>query len=212
MDVLYILGKESLARDEEIKYSLRSLEENLLDMGKVFVVGQCPQFLKNVTHIPAQDDTDCRWKNVHIKTLLACESPALSDDFLLMNDDFFLLEPVAVDEFPFYSLKGANGGPCGKDSFQVHCPIRFNKEMYKKMPFSIDDKACKSPRTMYANFYGAPPLPTCDYILNNDIDSPRYEEQVMKWPFFSISNSTMLHVRFTRWLASRYPIPSSYEK
>lgn len=211
MDAVYILGTGSECENQEIKYSVRSLEQHMLDLRNVFVIGEKPDCLPNAVHVPMKDPTIDKWKNAYLKIIRACEVLEISEDFFLMNDDFFLLDSVLGAEFPFYALKGSNGGPCGLHSFHIHCPMRLNKEMYIKMPFSVDIKACKSPRSMYANFYKAPPSFTTDFILRVGKGMRDADEQVKGWPSFSISNSAMHYNDFLLWLAEKYPTPSRFE-
>lgn len=211
MDVVYILGTGSQSGNQEIFYSLRSLERNMLDIGNVYVIGERPTKLPGVFHYPMEDPTKEGWKNAYLKTLFACNIPELSDSFLFMNDDFFLTEPFNGSDFPYYSLKDSNGGPCGPHSFHIHCPIVFNKEAYKKMPFSVDMKACKSARSLYANFYGGPPTFTKDFILPAGEPVIPYDEQIAEWPCFSIGDSAMLYSSFVLWLDEKYSEPSRFE-
>jgi len=55
IDVVYPLGSGSAWDNNELRYSLRSLENNLLDLGRVFVVGQRPPWLVEAVHIPMED-------------------------------------------------------------------------------------------------------------------------------------------------------------
>lgn len=212
MDVVYVLGKGSLADDLELRYSLRALEQNMLDLRLLYLVGERPDFLKDIVHIPVVDDTGSPEGNIYNKVMAASEDSVLSDDFLLMNDDFFMLEPFRGEDFPFYALKGSAGGSCGIHSFQVHCPIRFRKEWYRGMPFDPTSKACRSPRTFYANFYKAPPTFCDDFILRVGDGVGGYDEQVVSWPCFSVGDQAMLNADFVRWLDSRFAEPSRWEK
>ena len=45
IDVLYILGIGSKFGNEELKYSLRSLETYVKDYGRVFITGVFPPFI-----------------------------------------------------------------------------------------------------------------------------------------------------------------------
>lgn len=45
MDVLYILGSGSPFNNDELRYSLRSLEKNGVNVSRVIVVGENPGFL-----------------------------------------------------------------------------------------------------------------------------------------------------------------------
>lgn len=89
MDIVYLVKKT--ATNIELRYSLRSLM--FLPHNKVYVVGDLPSFLTNIEYIKAPTFTD-RYKTTtnHIK--LACELDSLSDDFILMNDDFFILQQI----------------------------------------------------------------------------------------------------------------------
>lgn len=211
MDVVYILGSGSLAGNAEIRYSLRSLERNMGDLGKVYVVGESPGFLRDCERVPANDDASDKWKNAYEKTLKACGLPDLTDDFLLMNDDFFFTEPFLGAEWPYFALAGSNGGSCGMHSFHIHAAIRLNKEMYIKMPFSIEQKACRSPRSFYGNFYKVKPRFCGDFVLRAARVCRDFDEQIKDWECFSVSDSAMLDESFREWLENKYPVPSSFE-
>lgn len=211
MDAVYILGTGSLVGDLEILYSVRSLATHMIDLRDVYVVGEKPSDLPGAIHVPAADTSKSKWENAYNKTLEACAIPELSDDFLLMNDDFFILEPFEGAEWPFYSLKNANGGPAGPLSFQVHCPIRLNKDWYSRMPSLVGMPKQFSPRSFYANFYKAPPTMTSDFILRTGEGVPLFDEQTIGWPCFSVSNSAFLSSDFNRWLFALYPNPSRFE-
>jgi hypothetical protein len=91
MDIVYLL-KES-KENEELRYSLRSLKNMPHD--KVFFVGGMPDFvnLDKVFHIPTLQDAN-RYKNTATGMLTACMCSKISDDFILMNDDFFIMTPI----------------------------------------------------------------------------------------------------------------------
>ena len=86
MDILYYIGGGSMHNNNELRYSLRSLQKHCRDLGKVWVVGNKPDFLQNVEYVWLEDK-DGWWKNAFSKTMKAIES-GISDKFLLMNDDF----------------------------------------------------------------------------------------------------------------------------
>lgn len=211
MDAVYILGKHSQAEDEELRYSLRALCTNMLDLRKVYVVGHLPDFLKDVHHIPCEDNHEKRWKNALEKTRLAATTDGITDEFLLMNDDFFPLEPFEGSDLPFYAVKGGEGGCNGKLDFQVHTPIRFKKDWYAQLPLTLDMSGDWSPRSFYCNFYGAPPTFITDPILRPGTNMPDFDTQSKERNFFSISNGAMCNVEFVTWLHDKYPNASPYE-
>lgn len=211
MDVVYILGSGSLVNNEEIRYSIRSLVENMIDMRNLYIIGEKPHFIQNVQHHFLPDSDKKSWKNVYNKIMFACEIPELSDEFLLMNDDFFLLEPFQGVCFPYYSLKGIDGGTCGRYSFQVHCPFKIYKEWFKKLPIDLSTKGNLSLRSFYANFTNQTPIPTTDPIIRTGNDYLKIDEQLIGRDFFSISDSDMLDPVFVNWLSERYPKKSRFE-
>lgn len=101
IDLVYVLGTGSKWKDNEIRFSLRSVEKYLKGYRNIYVVGECPSFLQNVIHIPATDEFDPAVNadgNMILKLLKACALPDLSDDFVFMNDDFVFLKPVVASE------------------------------------------------------------------------------------------------------------------
>src|SRR5690606_4266018 len=93
-------------------------------------------------------------RNIYSKVKYACNIEEVSENFLFMNDDHFLLSDFSAHEFP-YHYKGflsdtmlKNQGnyrktmnhtrkhllSAGKEQldFDTHCPIIYNKEKFIK--------------------------------------------------------------------------------
>lgn len=103
VDVVYVLGTGSKWNNNEIRFSLRSLEKNLKNFGRVFIVGECPDFLQNVIHIPARDIFNPQVNadgNIINKVLTACADLRLSNNFLFINDDHLVIKPIDVNAVP----------------------------------------------------------------------------------------------------------------
>lgn len=175
-DVLYILGRGSKHDDLELRLSLRCLEKNSKNIDKVFIVGNCPEWVQNVVHIPAED-TYQREQNHFQKVFRAIEG-GISDNFLLMNDDFFMLKSFDVRKYPYYvrgyleryenpsryqimlnnTLKYLkNMGINNPLAYNVHCPIIYNgKDFYSLKGFAEEHKRDDigySPRILYGNLF-----------------------------------------------------------
>lgn len=103
IDVVYVLGTGSRWNNNEIRFSIRSLVKNLKGFRNIFVVGACPSFLQNVIHIQAEDifapETNADGNIIH-KVLVACADERISENFLFINDDHIITEPVNVGEIP----------------------------------------------------------------------------------------------------------------
>lgn len=91
MDIVYLV--KNCQTNEELVYSLRSLVN--IPHDKVFVVGGCPSELdaSKIIHIPIVQSGN-KYKNTTNSLRYICQDSRVSDDFVLMNDDFFILEPI----------------------------------------------------------------------------------------------------------------------
>jgi hypothetical protein len=95
VDIVVTLGTGSINNDAELRFMLRSLEENFLDFGTVWIIGHCPDWLdqSQVRHIQFPDPWHHKDSNLICKVLRACVEPDLTDLFLIQSDDQFLLKP-----------------------------------------------------------------------------------------------------------------------
>lgn len=156
IDIVYTLGNGSTWNDNEIRYSLRSVQKHLSGFGRVYIVGKLPDFLTNVIHIPVDDERKgIADTNIMRKLKIACENPNISETFLFMNDDHYLLKPFEADKFPYYysgtisqyiRTRGADSygrrSMATKNSledrslptkyFDIHYPILYNKKAFLK--------------------------------------------------------------------------------
>jgi hypothetical protein len=90
-DFVYIV-KES-EDNNELRYSLRSLYK-FYPNNKIWIVGYKPTWIQNVNYISVKQDQENKWKNSVINIIEACKSKEISDDFILMNDDFVILKEI----------------------------------------------------------------------------------------------------------------------
>jgi len=234
MDIVYILGTGSVWQDNEIRYSLRSVFKNVLDLGNIFVVGEFPGWLQGVSHIPCRDDFGAKWRNAYMKTRAACENPNISENFLLMNDDFFILEPIKAAEYPYYystkillknSLKKARFKttphltaarlPVKRKNFlnfAVHRPVRINKKMYLEMPEPELKMLGFSPRAYYCNYYNLPGVGYRERNLQPRCREKDIEKMTKGQTDISMFSMTARSPVFQNWIKRKFPNPSAYEK
>ena len=99
-DVVYVLGRGSLWANNEIRYSIRSFEKYFENLRNVVVVGELPQFMHGVVHIPCNDkpgvNKDAR---MALKLTAACLDARVSENFIFCCDDMLLLAPLTADDF-----------------------------------------------------------------------------------------------------------------
>ena len=91
-DFVYILKENEI--NIELPYSLRSIEKYLSSyINKIFIVGYKPTWIKNVEYIKTVQGSN-KWKNSTNNVIQACKSNSISDNFILMNDDFFCCKEI----------------------------------------------------------------------------------------------------------------------
>jgi hypothetical protein len=88
MNYVYICRE---GNNEELRYSIRSVEANL-PKGNVWVVGGKPKWYTGL-HIPVKSGLG-KQRNAVQNLLMITESEEIPENFVLMNDDFFVVKPV----------------------------------------------------------------------------------------------------------------------
>ena len=118
MDIVYICRKGD---NEELRYSLRSVVKNLPE-SRVWVVGYKPKwYTGDFVSVP---DTSSKFNNIHNLIMHIAFDDRISDDFIMMNDDFFVVRPL--DTVPVY-----HGGPL-KDKINKYYELAPNSP-YNRM-------------------------------------------------------------------------------
>lgn len=98
-DLVYIIGPGD--DHDEFRHSLRSVAKNLPHR-KVFVAGQVPAFLTGIEGISLTPDSD-KYTNMRQSLTAALNHPDIGPEFVFMNDDFFVMQPVTYP-IPCYHL------------------------------------------------------------------------------------------------------------
>jgi hypothetical protein len=165
MDYVYICRE---GENEELKYSIRSVVKNT-NYSNIWVVGHKPSwYVGNFVEVL---DVKTKFGNILNCTKAITDVGAISDDFVLMNDDFFFLKyrnsmPVfhgglLKDKIDNYSVLGARKyaellrktykdllrqGIKDPLDYDLHVPMPMNKQLLSK---SIDK--AYFPRSGYGN-------------------------------------------------------------
>jgi hypothetical protein len=105
-DVIFLICTERAADEEynELRFALRSLDHNLREPGRVFIVGtQPPAWLRldRVVHLPVEDlPSPPLWKDYNLirKVNAVCHG-GCSPRAIVWMDDQFLLRPTRAGQF-----------------------------------------------------------------------------------------------------------------
>ena len=168
MDFVYMCRSGS---NEELKYSIRSVYANAPDPC-IWLVGGKPDWYKG-NHIPVAQSGN-KHENVRNNLRALCSSDKISNSFILMNDDFFIINKIS-------SVPYLHGGSLSKKvlsykdmsptskytkllvdtenklremninsplDYAIHVPMPIEKDKLSKVIY--DDL---SVRTMYGNIF-----------------------------------------------------------
>ena len=220
--VVYALGNGSHYRNAELRFSLRSIEKYLSNVANVVIVGNNPEGFKNFDHIPAKDPNMVPDTNIFNKLLLACESDKVTEDFLFVNDDHFLLDHFNAADFPYFycgtldyyvkssRIRGlyyrrvesvARKYPDGK-FFDVHTPILYNKKKFLALKDLYDYEKGMVIKSLYCNQYGV--TDTEEITDFKRLEPPNR-------PTKMLSTFPRVKASLFRFIEEQFPLASKYE-
>lgn len=234
MDIVYPIKKTTF--NEELRYSLRSLEN--IPHNKVFIIGDLPEFVneEKVYYIPAPK-LESRYKTTTNHLKLAILNDNISEDFIWMNDDFFILKPILEehlilnrglfrDQVASYHknhhpltnfdklvenamIQLKHLGFTNPISFELHCPIIINKENFKAIEDKINSDALHCcKRSVYGNYFMRDSKPIEDVkVLSKHIFREDIQGQL---PFISVSECCFNKIK--PFLEKKFPNKCKYEK
>ena len=235
IDVVYILGNGSTWQDNELRLSLRSLQEYVSGIGKVFLIGHKPGFISDeVIHIPYKDVYPNKARNIMSKVYRAAGDERLSENFMFWNDDYFALKRFSANKYPYYykcdlrhsaminrgeyklhcdaTLKILTDNGLPYKNFDCHYPIIYNKQKMREMvdKFDWNTRHGYILRSMYCNFYGIPGEIKKDCKTNTALPATHIPKLVENNHFLSIGENG-LNAAMKEYLKKRFPIKSIYE-
>lgn len=228
MDVVYICRS---GPNEELRYSVRSVEKNLPHR-KIWVVGQKPEWYKG--NFLEVKDNNSKYANARNNLLALVDSEEISQDFILMNDDFFIIRPVSKVNY-FYEgtldaraqkqeLLSTNGTytrwliqtaeslrALGIDSplnYELHIPMVMNKD---KLASVLKQKTSLW-RSLYGNLYevGGTEVQDVKIYPNGVREAQSYDWRGKTFPYISTQDASFSFVHKSL-LAEKFIHPSSIE-
>lgn len=231
-DLVYIIGSGTIWEDNELRYSLRSVEKHLQNIGQVWIVGRVPKWIKNVRSIHCKDATQFPATNIATKLIGVAGKEDLSQEFLYIHDDHFFTKDFDADTFPTLykgNLRDLNNKTdyqitvnntiralqdLGKGTldFDTHTPIRFDKykllAVLQSYNWQIPHGYCI--KSVYCNRLGL----WGEQIEDGKFFRSKDYEQLQFWfskhTIVSIDDMAMNNF-LKKHLQKTYPNPSKYE-
>ena len=225
-DIIYILQDELTT--EELRYSLRSVEENMPHRYVWFIGGQ-PKGLKPDRAIRHQQTGANKWEKIKSSMLEACKADELTDDFYLFNDDFFVMQRIKgafvnfadrtlTDRIKEFEQENAwlnhyarslvktreelKCLGCSEINFDVHMPMMFNKHNVAETL-----KKCSSPqmRSIYGNINKLP------YKEHRDVKVYSLDTVPVLPDFLSTNDNTFTNGKVGQYIRATFTRPSRFE-
>ena len=94
---------------QELRHSLRSIDKHFKGEYRIWIVGDLPPWTVNVNHIPHVRNNTINLTNCYdacSKLELVINHPEISEDFIYMYDDIYLLKDTSREEleYPLYAV------------------------------------------------------------------------------------------------------------
>lgn len=232
-DVVYFV--KNMPHNEELRYSLRSVEENL-KYRKLWIYGGLPLGIRPDARVKISQTQPTKWERVRNMLYEACQNDGITEDFWLFNDDFFILTPMAENMPAQYDgtltskideIEASHNGEqtewtsnlrrlrerlreAGKPelNYAVHKPMLINR---KKM-LEVLDKYPDEPmsRALYGNYWELGGVNSEDTKLTL-MRNRELAQNLKKWQFVSTSDESFAGGDIGRWLRDRFPYKSRFE-
>lgn len=218
----------------ELRYCLRSIEKHLKGVRNVFIIGcNIPAWVDNVGQIICGDKSGLENKewNIYNKIRVVCGVEEISDTFLFMNDDHYLLQDYNAAEMPYYYEGTINdhlqkrpstylksvantAAVIGGESlyYDIHTPILYNKNEFRRvMTYDWKIEYGYVIKSLYC--HGAKVTPTAgeDIKISCVEDRARLSARLTGKQYFSTSDNCF-GTSLTAMMNEFYPEKSKYEK
>ncbi len=228
MTAVYVLGTGSQWANNELRFSLRSIEKYLPICDNVLIVGTLPPFVTNCNYIKHPDKPGRKEFSIFSKIIAACKSDYVSEDFVFLNDDHFLLSEI--NELPYYyegtlsqkvasshghykaaTLNTINELPEEKQKyFDIHCPIIYNKRKFLELE-ETDWSREYVIKSLYANKQKFITVEeTIDLKINKNLEYAEIVAKLEGRKFFSIGDYG-INAAMKKVLFELYQNKSKYE-
>ena len=229
------------AAGEELRYSMRSAEANLTDLANVVLCGDIPDWFQGDAIVSpkwtkAQNKTRfgtrrwAKWIDSIVKLKKIIEDPRVTDRFLWMYDDTFIVRPTSIAGMLEPRASGKispkergntwriarartalaliNAGLPNWD-YSTHCPIVFDKQrLAQTIELFKPDTMPRVIESLYCNHHHTNPRSCRDFFHYRK--QPLADWNVPDWA--KIINVGGFNLRVREVIEPRFPEPCTSEK
>jgi hypothetical protein len=231
-DVVYFV-KDCIS-NEELAYSLRSLEENWT-YKRVWFCGGKPANLQPDRMFRIEQKGLNKYEKVRNMIRAVCENNEITEEFWLFNDDFYILQPIEEDIPPQYNKTllqyadyierkqgTADTHTCSlreaakvlaRDglttyNYEVHKPILINR----KKALEVLEKYPETPcfRSLYGNYWKVGGVDQHDMKIKK-LDYKRMDNVASFWRFLSTSDTSFREGNVGEFVRNKFNKISRFE-
>lgn len=226
MDYVYFVKNDE--RNEELRYSLRSLKN--ADVDTVWIVGYTPTWVKNVNSVRGNRYTQKEWA-VRDNVQIIADHSSMPDEVVVMNDDFFLMRRYTPtveyrgslrEQFAGLSNPGTwwgrslgttydhlrHTGIEDPVSYELHKPIPINRH---QMGEALATIVHVSPIPQWRTIYGNHVQPDAKQGKDCKIRRPQ-DEFDKRSPLLSTEDAAFAKGAVGDFIRSKFTEPSPYER
>lgn len=221
--------KDDILSGVELKFALRSIDKHLTGFTNVVIIGEPPEWY-NGESVYVKDCVGRKQFNIYSKLLVACELNNVTDEFIMFNDDHFLLKPLDVSEIKNWhdgylsdTINKNHGARYretiantlqiipGALNYDIHTPCIYEKAMFKKLFHNRTDEICIKSYYFYFYDHADPNNSMRDFKVNQLLSKEAIHELIKDRLFLSTSTNGMKKPMI-ELLEELYPNKSQWEK
>ncbi len=232
-DIVYFVKDSPV--NEELRYSLRSVEEHW-PYNRVWFCGGCPDCVRPDKYMRVAQHGVDKWNKVRNMIRQVCENDEITENFWLFNDDFFILKPFDKD-IPQYNgeiepyidrIERKHGGVSDAYTnrlreaaktlkhrgyttlnYEVHKPMLINR----KKALEVLDKFPNTPafRSLYGNYLKIGGINRHDMKVKI-LDYQKMDLVKTEWDFLSSDDESFANGVVGEFIKDRFNKPSRFEK
>ena len=228
-DLVYVLKDQDI--NEEFRYSLRSVEKHVENYGKLVTIGGKVRGIKPDLEVIVDQIGRTKYDRVNVLLKEICLNPNISENFVLMNDDFFIMEDLDISKIKTYyrcslpdyiqiivdakcpseytnrlarACMALDALKLDNKCFELHVPMLFNKHKLLEV-FGVFT-GFTGTRSLYGNYHKIKAIksPDCKIFTKSD-------NFIHDLPFLSTTDASFRDGEVGNYIRNQFPDKSRFE-
>ena len=231
-DIVYFVKDEP--ENEELRYSLRSVEQNFT-YRNIWFCGGCPEGLKPDKYFNIKQEAFVKWDRVRDMIEKVCQNEEISENFWLFNDDFFILKPMKTmkpqyngELEPYYKYAESKHGGIADGftirlrqadadlkkaglttlNYEVHKPMLINRKKALEVLKAFPKTPCF--RSLYGNYWHIGGIDKHDMKIKVE-NYPKILAVQGLWDFVSTDDLSFKNGNIGEFLREKFDKTSRFE-